>query len=133
MGPMTTLAKRLVVSLVGGAILGGVCIVGVGGRLGFAGNGLFLFGVWYNRLLMGLLIGLAGALKPLGAGKLNAAVRGLALGTLVTLGLALATGFRDMMGFYAGIAYGPIIDLTATWLSERGDKSKVAAPTTTAA
>jgi hypothetical protein len=38
-----------------------------------------------------------------------------------------------MMGFYAGIVYGPIIDLAATWLSERGDKSKVAAPTPTAA
>jgi hypothetical protein len=124
---MTTFAKRLLTALIMGAILGGVCIVGVGGRLGFAGNELFLFGVWYNRLIMGLLIGLAGALKPLGTGKLNTIVRGLALGTFVTLGLALATGFRDMMGFYAGIAYGPIIDLTATWVSERGDKSRTAA------
>jgi hypothetical protein len=124
---MTTFTRRLLVSLIVGAVLGGVCIVGVGGRLGFAGNELFLFGVWYNRLTMGLLIGLAGPLKPLGTGKLNTIVRGLALGAFVSLGLALATGFRDMMGFYAGIAYGPIIDLVATWLSERGDKARKAA------
>jgi hypothetical protein len=102
-----------------GALLGVLCIVGVGARVGFAGNAGFLFSIWYNRLLMGLLIGLAGEVTLLQARKANIVVRGLLLGTLVTLASSLSTDFRDLPSFFAGIVYGPIIDAVASWLADR--------------
>ena len=110
----------MLIALGVGALLGCVCIVGVGHRLGFAGNGMFLFSIWYNRFLMGLLIGLAGEITLLKARKSNIVLRGLLLGTLVTLASSLSTDFRDVPSFFAGIVYGPIIDAVASWLAERG-------------
>ena len=117
---MSRFTKRLLIALGLGALLGGLCIVGVGNRVGFAGNGWFLFSIWYNRLLMGLLIGLAGEITLLRARKANIVLRGLLLGTLVTLASALSTDFRDVASFYAGIVYGVIIDTVASWLADRG-------------
>lgn len=116
---MSRFAKRVLVALAVGALLGVFCIVGVGLRVGFAGNAGFLFAIWYNRLLMGLLIGLAGQLTLLQARKANIVLRGLLLGTLVTLASSLSTDFRDLPSFFAGIAYGPIIDAVASWLADR--------------
>lgn len=116
---MSTFTKRVLVALAAGALLGVLCIVGVGLRVGFAGNAGFLFAIWYNRLLMGLLIGLAGALTLLQARKANIVLRGLLLGTLMTLASSLSTDFRDVPSFFAGIVYGPIIDAVASWLAER--------------
>ena len=36
--------KRLVIALICGALLGIICVLGVGIRLGFGGNGLFISG-----------------------------------------------------------------------------------------
>ena len=123
---MSKFAKRVLIALVLGALLGGFCIVGVGHRVGFAGNGLFLFSIWYNRLVMGLLIGLAGDVTLLPWRKANIVLRGLLLGTFVTLASSLSTDFRDMGSLYAGIAYGLIIDVVASWLSERRAKPAAA-------
>jgi hypothetical protein len=117
---MSRFAKRVLIALGVGALLGGFCIVGVGHRVGFAGNGMFLFSIWYNRFLMGLLIGLAGEIRLLQARKANIVLRGLLLGTLVTLASSLSTDFRDVPSFFAGIVYGPIIDAVASWLVDRG-------------
>ena len=117
---MSRFAKRVLLALGLGALLGGFCIVGVGHRVGFAGNGMFLFSIWYNRFLMGLLIGLAGEVTLLRARKANIVLRGLLLGTLVTLASSLSTDFRDVGSFYAGIVYGVIIDVIASWLADRG-------------
>lgn len=103
------LTKRLKISLFVGAILGIFCIIGVGYRQGYAGNELYLFAMWYNRIIMGLVIGLAG--KWLDNRYI---IRGLILGTLVTTAFFLSTAFRDWPGFLAGIAYGVIIDYFAT-------------------
>jgi hypothetical protein len=103
------LTKRLRLSLFVGAILGIFCIIGVGYRQGYAGNELYLFAMWYNRIIMGLVIGLAGNWM-----KKRYILRGLILGTLVTTAFYLSTGFRDLPGFLAGIAYGVIIDYIAT-------------------
>lgn len=110
-------SKRVAVAIVAGALLGVLCIVGVGSRIGFAGNWNFLFAVWYNRVIMGLVIGLAGGLEFIRSEK-NKYVRGLVLGTLVTLAVSLSTGFRDIPSFFAGIAYGVIIDYVATKYEE---------------
>ncbi|HMA59601.1 MAG TPA: hypothetical protein VKN64_04840 [Halanaerobiales bacterium] len=103
------LTKRLKIAVGVGAILGIFCIIGVGYRQGYAGNGLYLFAMWYNRIIMGLLIGFAGNWM-----KDRYIIRGLILGTLVTTAFFLSTAFRDWPGFLAGIAYGVIIDYFAT-------------------
>ena len=107
--------KRMAVSLLAGAALGVVCIIGVGSRLGFDGNWEFLMATWFNRLLMGLVIGLAGH-WTITRGQANPIIRGLILGSIVSFSFYFATDFRDTMGFLAGIAYGPIIDYLATAL-----------------
>ena len=116
---MSGFSKRVLIALGAGALLGVFCIFGVGLRVGFDGNGGFLFSIWYNRLLMGLVIGLAGGVTLLKSGKANIVARGLLLGALVSLASSLSTDFRDVPSFFAGIVYGPIIDAVASWLSER--------------
>jgi len=54
--------KRIVLSILTGAILGIFCILEASVRIGWQGNQLLIFALWYNRLIMGLLIGLAGNL-----------------------------------------------------------------------
>ncbi len=105
--------KRILISTITGALLGVICIIGVGARVGFSGNYLFLFSMWYNRLLMGFVIGLSGKLRILKSNK-NPYLRGILLGLLVTLAHSISTGFRDIPSFFAGIVYGIIIDYVAT-------------------
>ncbi len=105
--------RRLLISVLTGAVLGILCIVGVGTRIGFNGNELFLFAMWYNRVIMGLLIGLASDLKIIDSDK-NYLVRGFILGLMVTLAITFTSEFRDWLSFFAGIAYGLIIDFVAT-------------------
>ena len=42
-----------------GAFLGVFCIIGVGTRTGYSGNEVYLLGMWYNRVVMGLIVGLS--------------------------------------------------------------------------
>ncbi|MFH1712474.1 MAG: hypothetical protein ABH846_04555 [Patescibacteria group bacterium] len=104
--------KRIITATVVGAILGVFCIIGIGYRLGFAGNEVLLFSAWFNRVLMGLVIGLVGywKLKNVPAVLL----RGAILGLIVSFSWYAATGFADATGFIAGIVYGIIIDFVAT-------------------
>jgi len=105
--------KRVVIAIITGAILGIFCIIGVGTRLGFAGNEMFLLATWYNRVIMGLVIGFAGSWQFF-KGKNNPLARGLVLGFVISLALFLSTELRDPIGFGAGIVYGIIIDYVAT-------------------
>jgi hypothetical protein len=105
--------RRLTISVMSGAVLGVICIIGGGVRAGgFAGNGLYLFAMWYNRVVMGLIIGLAGGWRIMD-GPANRYVRGALLGFLVSAALFLSTGMRDMVAFFAGIVYGVIIEFAA--------------------
>ncbi|MDF1539764.1 MAG: hypothetical protein P1Q69_12760 [Candidatus Thorarchaeota archaeon] len=47
--------RRIGISTIMGALLGVLCIIGVGGRIpgGIDGNMIYLIGIWYNRLIMG--------------------------------------------------------------------------------
>jgi len=100
-----------------GAILGVICIFGAGFRLGFAGNWIMLIALWYNRLLMGIVIGLASNNK-----RRIALLRGAILGLLVSLAYFLTTEFGDPVSFGAGIIYGIIIDYLASrhqWVAKK--------------
>lgn len=110
--------KRLWISISCGAVLGIFCIIGVGLRLGVKGNEIFLIANWYNRVIMGLIIGLAGGIT-ITKNQLNPPVRGLLIGIITSLALLLSSGLRDPTGFSAGIAYGIIIDYISTKHSQK--------------
>ena len=105
--------KRLIVALVTGAVLGVFCIIGVSVRLGFSGNELFIFSTWINRVIMGLVIGLAPALK-LNKQLGKVLTRGVLYGLVISGSFYLATNLYDTLGFFMGILYGVIIDYVAT-------------------
>lgn len=75
--------------------------------------------MWYNRVIMGMLIGFAGGMTLIKGSTeknlRNAIVRGLLFGILVSFAIFISTEFRDVPALFAGFAYGPIIDLVATW------------------
>jgi hypothetical protein len=98
------MTKKLKASIISGSLLGIICIIGGGIRMGYSGNELYLFALWYNRLIMGTLIGLT---------KMKSGVNGLLkggfLGLIVSLAFYLSTGMNDHVSFLAGIIYGVII------------------------
>ena|SRR6056297_919475 len=102
-------SKRLKISLLMGAILGVVCIIGALIRSGFNLSSVYLFAFWYNRLLIGLVIGISQKTERLP----KALARGAIFGFLVSFAFYSATGFSDPVGFVAGIFYGVIIELVA--------------------
>ena len=99
--------KRLLYGLILGAILGVVCIVGAQLRMPNQLSTAYLFSFWYNRVLIGLVIGLFPKPKSLLIGLL----RGLLLGAVVSFAFFSATEFLDIMGFMAGLVYGVIIEV----------------------
>jgi hypothetical protein len=102
--------RRLLAAVILGAILGVICIIGGGARAGgWTGNEVYLIAMWYNRVLIGLLIGLSGRWEPL-PGPTNRYLRGLLLGIAVSLAFFLTTGFRDVIAFVAGGIYGVVIE-----------------------
>lgn len=117
--------KRLVIAVLTGALLGILCIIGVGARIpgGYLVNIVFLIGMWYNRVIMGLVIGLVDEIVIIKGEHnrmwANAILRGLLFGVLVSAAIFLSTEFRDLPSLFAGIAYGLIIDLVATALTRK--------------
>jgi len=107
--------RRVGISVASGAALGVLCIIGVGSRIGFTGNESYLIGMWYNRVVMGLLIGLSPEIIIISGDEMkNAVIRGLLLGFFVTTAILLSTSFKDYPSYLAGLAYGIIIDVVAT-------------------
>jgi hypothetical protein len=100
--------QRLKICAATGAVLGVVCIAGAWARSGFGVEAYYLFAFWYNRFLMGVIIGIAGQLT-----RQSAYLRGALLGLLVSFAFYSATGFLDPVGFVAGIFYGVIIEYAA--------------------
>jgi hypothetical protein len=116
--------KRIVFATLIGAVLGIFCILGASGRVGgWTGNEILLIGLWYNRVIMGLLIGFAGELQLIKKSNrskwLNSTLRGVILGLLVSLQFYLSTNLLDLLSFLAGILYGIVIDLLSTLLAQK--------------
>ena len=107
--------KRLIVSLIAGAILGVFCILGANLRFEGTLSNTYLFAFWFNRLLMGLVIGLASFKLDL---KFRL-IRGVILGIFVSFAFYSATDFLDLTGFLVGAVYGIIIELAAFYLVDR--------------
>jgi len=101
--------KRMKICIASGAILGVFCIVGAYVRSGFQSEAYFLFALWYNRLIMGLVIGLAGGNLELP----KVIGRGALFGLIISFAFYSSTGFHDVVSFLAGIVYGIIIEYIA--------------------
>ena len=102
--------KRLRVSIITGAVLGVICIIGGSIRTGgIVGNLPYLAGMWYNRVIIGLVVGLGGQLR-IARGAANRYLRGALLGLIVSFAFFLSTGFADPVAFVAGILYGVICE-----------------------
>jgi len=88
--------------------------VGAGIRVGgWAGNELMLIGLWFNRLLMGLVIG--SSIMPLYEKRFwnNHYWIAAAWGLVVGLGWYLASGLQDLTAFLVSVLYGVIIEFFA--------------------
>ncbi|MDW5299144.1 MAG: hypothetical protein SA378_03255 [Sedimentibacter sp.] len=103
------ITKRMKVSIAVGVILGVFCIIGASVRSGFQSDAYWLFSLWYNRLLMGLVIGLSWGNISLP----KAIGRGAILGLIVSFAFYSSTGFIDVVSFLAGVVYGMIIEYFA--------------------
>lgn len=101
------MSKRLIIGLITGAILGIFCIIGAQVRSDYSQSMTYLFSFWYNRVIMGLVIGLL----PSGYKLKVLVIRGAIVGAFVSLAFFSATNFSDLIGFLAGIAYGVIIEV----------------------
>lgn len=102
--------KRMKTALIGGALLGLVCVLGAYVRSGFTASPGFIISLWYNRVLLGLVVGAPWK----DAGRNRALLRGAVLGLLVSFAFYSSTGFQDPISFVMGIAYGVILE---GWLS----------------
>ncbi len=102
--------RRMKEALIGGALLGIVCVVGAYVRSGLSASPGFVFSLWYNRVIIGLAVG-----APWKAtSRSMALLRGAFLGLLVSFAFYSSTGFQDHISFVAGIVYGVILE---AWLS----------------
>lgn len=102
--------KRMITALIGGALLGLICVAGAYVRSGFTASPALVFSLWYNRVVMGLLIGAPWSL----VNWKMALLRGALMGLLVSFAYYSSTGFVDHVSFIAGIVYGVILE---AWLS----------------
>lgn len=105
--------KRMKAALIGGALLGLLCVAGAYVRSDFTASPGEVFSLWYNRVIIGLAVGAPWA----ATGGKTALLRGALLGLMVSFAYYSSTGFRDPVSFVAGILYGVILE---GWLSRYG-------------
>lgn len=98
--------KRMKQSLIGGGLLGVLCVIGAYVRSGFTASPGFVFSLWYNRVIIGLVIGSPWSSKN----RNESLVRGGILGLLVSFAFFTTTSFKDPVSFIAGIVYGVILE-----------------------
>lgn len=106
--------KRVIIGLLLGALLGVVCIVGASLRMPGELSPVYLFAFWFNRLLMGVVIGLLSRPKHIK----DALFRGILFGTLISFAFYSASSFHDLTGFLAGLVYGVMIEVTLYYVSK---------------
>lgn len=100
------MSKRLNTGLVAGALLGVLCVIGAYVRSGGTADTTFIFSLWYNRVIIGLVIG-----APwIETDRKTSLVRGGILGLMVSFAFFATTGFQDPVSFAAGIVYGVLIE-----------------------
>ncbi len=120
--------KRLMISIPLGMLMGVFCIIGLSQRIPVSGvdpsNLIYLLGAWYERVIMGIIIGFAGELIIIKSKRslFNAFLRGAILGLISSVGYGFFQQFIDVPFFLAGFIFGGTIDTIATFLTR--DKIK---------
>jgi hypothetical protein len=121
------LYRRISISVVVGAILGVLCVIGVGVRIpGHYSNVVYLTAVLYNRVIMGLVIGLASPVTIIKSNSeinyANSLVRGIIIGSIVSSAALLLSDTLpiDWLGWFMGLLYGSIINVIATTTENTG-------------
>ncbi|MHA1452427.1 MAG: hypothetical protein ACTSRD_06165 [Promethearchaeota archaeon] len=112
-----------------GALLGIFCIIGVSQRIPaviLTSSSIYLLGAWYNRLIMGIMIGLAGELHFLGEKYriIESIIRGIVIGAIISVSFSFLIQQPTWTYFFAGIAYGLIIDLISTLIIKKVSKKE---------
>ena len=107
--------KRLKEALIGGALLGIVCVVGAYLRSGGSASPIFVFSLWYNRVIIGLAVGAPWQETS----RTKAILRGALIGLAVSFAFFATSGFQDPISFAAGIVYGALIEV---WLTRSKNK-----------
>ncbi|MEM4272677.1 MAG: hypothetical protein QXH30_03730 [Candidatus Bilamarchaeaceae archaeon] len=110
--------KRLAIALVVGILVGIFCAYGtaMANVPGLVVDFALLATIFFNRLLIGLVVGLAGWMALVKGKLLNSALRGAILGALVSVGISFYGGGEILILF--GMAYGLIADVVATRFGE---------------
>lgn len=98
--------KRMKEALIGGALLGLVCVIGAYVRSGFTASTEVIFSLWFNRVILGLVVGAPWAVLDLKKSLL----RGALFGLLISFAFYSSTGFKDHISFVAGIVYGVLLE-----------------------
>ncbi|MHA1518863.1 MAG: hypothetical protein ACTSRK_01645 [Promethearchaeota archaeon] len=107
-----------------GMVLGLICVLGQSLRMPdnpLPNATIYLLAAWYNRVIMGILIGCADdwqILKPNTQSKaiINAIIRGALIGTLVSVSFGLLQQRIEIVYFLAGIVWGILNDTLTTWI-----------------
>ena len=111
--------KRLLTGMIFGAILGVVCILGATLRSTETLTDSYLFAFWYNRVIIGLAIGL----MPKAPLK-TYIIKGMIVGTFVSFAFYSSTNYFDLMGFIAGIVYGALIPMAIYYFNDSSRNQK---------
>lgn len=124
---MNKLLKRVGIATFLGAILGVFCILGQSQRMPanpLPNATVYLIAAWYNRVIMGILIGFAGEWQIVQKSTLlNAVVRGAILGIIVSVSFGLLQQRVEIMYFFAGIVWGILNDSVTTKILERSHQN----------
>ena len=111
----------MVIALIVAVLFGVYCVYGTAEYMktapvpGFEVTVEYLLTIFYNRVLMGIAVGLAGGVVLTRRKLVNAAIRGAILGAIFSLGISL---YGFLTGAYVfiifGAVYGAVTDLAAT-------------------
>lgn len=104
---MVIITKRMKKSIVMGVVLGIFCVIGAYKRSGNQLNVINIFSLWYNRLILGFIIGAPWK----SSGMKKSIVRGAVIGFIISFQFYIFTNFVDTVSFVAGIVYGVIIEI----------------------
>jgi hypothetical protein len=110
--------KRFFLSVGLGMLLGIFCIIGVSQRIPsyITNNFKYLMAAWYNRVIMGIIIGLSGEIIIITNKNINPILRGAIIGAIVSVGFGLLGQTIEIMFFIAGIGFGIINDVVTSKL-----------------